>query len=163
MRDASRLFCGFGTTFEQPGDWSRDAFSRWVGLRLGLPVQLGHDLVVTSAGVVREVGQVTDCALIDKSPIHPPGLLVLGHLHPGVVGDRVLADMRSPGRHRRRWGLSIAARVLRADGHAVLVMPTELSLTLTPAHERARVLGVGDDARGVWELLTTRAGLCEQN
>ena len=153
--DPARAFCGFGTTFESPTDWSADAFRRWVGLRFGLPVQLSHDVVISSAGVFKEIGWVTDSALVDESSIHPGGLLVLGHLHAGVVGDRVLEDVNNPHPRRPRWGLSLGARVHREGGTVTLALPEELSVTLRPAHRRAMILGVGDRAREVWDVLVT--------
>jgi hypothetical protein len=147
--DPPRAFCGFGTTFESPGDWSADAFRRWVGLRFGLPVQLSRDVVISSAGVFREIGWVTDSALVDESSIHPGGLLVLGHLHAGVVGDRVLEDVRNPHPRRPRWGLVPG----REGGTVTLALPEEVSVTLRAAHRRALILGVGDRAREAWDVL----------
>ena len=76
----------------------RRRLRRWVGLRFGPPVQLSHDVVISSSGVFKEIGWVTDSALVDESSVHPGGLLVLGHLYAGVVGDRVLEDVSNPHR-----------------------------------------------------------------
>jgi hypothetical protein len=154
VRDLSRSFCGLGTTFgEPPWTWSAEAFRPWTRIGLGLPVQLDHDVLITSRGVTKEVGRVTDLALLDETSSHPGGLLVLGYLDAGPVGDRVLEDVRSPRPGRPRWGLSIAARVYREAGTVALVLPEEVSVTLRPRHRHALVLAVGDQAREVWEHL----------
>ena len=155
MSDPSRQFCGFATTWGPPENWDADSFRRWVKLETGVPLKLGHDAVIFSSGLVLEaVGRITDSALLDEASSHPGGLLVLSVLDPGPVGDLVLADTRNPRPHRRPWGLSVAARILREGARVELALPWEISLTPRPAYPDALILGVGDRAARVWDLLT---------
>jgi hypothetical protein len=155
MSDPDRQFCGLATVWGPPENWDADTFRPWVSLRMGVPLKLGHEAVIFASGAVLErVGQVTDSALVDEASSHPGGLLVFGFLDPGPVGDRVLADTRNPRPHRRPWGLSVAAAVLHEGARVELALPWEISLTQRPAYPQALILGVGDRAARVWDLLT---------
>ena len=154
MSDPSREFTGLATVFDEPPeDWAADAFRPWVELGLGLPMQLDHDVVIFPSGGIKEVGKVTDTALLPETSTHPAGLLVLGHLYPGPVGDAVIEGVRSPYPDGRQWGLSIAAAILHEGASVELAVPFEVSVTLKPVYEQALVLAVAERARVVWDLL----------
>jgi hypothetical protein len=157
VTDPTREFVGLGTVLDAPPvHWTAAAFRPWVQLEQFLPVQWQHDIVISPHGVTREIGKVTQTALIDEGTT-PPALLVRGHFYPGPVGDAVLDGVRDYRPGERRWGLSLGANVWHdEDGDVELAAPYEISVTLSPAYEDALVLGVGQQAEVVWDLLAPR-------
>lgn len=161
--NAERAVLGMATLFgELPQDFERrslteewpllaDEFRAFVALGLTVPLKLNHDAILLSrGGMLPSVGTVRHMRLIEGHPTVPDGILALADLDEGDIADSILADLR-----RERWGMSLgttavfdtarwgAARVIR-----------EVSLTLSPAFDRCRVIGVGVEAVSRWELVT---------
>jgi hypothetical protein len=150
-----RAFVGVATLFDTPPQpWPAAAFAQWLALDAALPVQLRHDVVITAGGVIREVGRVTASTVLDRTTDHPAGLLVLGTLYPGVVGDCVIEDLRVPRPSLPRWALSLGCDVaLDVWGRVEVAVPREISLTQSPVFPDALVLAVGAAARTTWDVL----------
>jgi hypothetical protein len=143
--DAGRLLCGFATVFDEDAvDGRRAHMSFEFRALLGdfvLPLWVNHFPQLTSAH--QGVGRTLRFAMVLKPPNGiPRGLLMLAAFDANPYGDSALEVVRNG----QFSGLSLGG-----NGRP------EVSLTDRPAYENARVLGVGQDAASVWELLTGSA------
>lgn len=159
--NVDRLVCGLATVFDvasrNGGSWSAEAFSRWLELDSGLSMRVEHDsvrrpaqAVLTDAALLMypgtehvSVGRWSRFAAV-ASGSTPAGLLALGEVDTGTVGDGVLGAVRDG----TLCGLSLGA--WRDDDH---VVPYECSLTTSPAYDQALILGTGAAAARVFEML----------
>lgn len=153
MTDPTRQLCGLAATFPGTIGWDASAFKPWLGLGLGLPLRADHGVVITPAGVTTTVGRTLDAVLIEESSTTPAGLLVLAELDAGPFGAAVLEAASNCRPGDRRIGLSLGFRYVGEDGEIESVLPTELSVTPSPADPMALTIGVGRQAGAAWELL----------
>jgi hypothetical protein len=85
---------------------------------------------------------------------------LLGRVFAGGVGSRVPEREQPAGGplellERDDWGMSVGtSRLWSAEAWRAITVVHEVSLTLSPALEQARVIGVGEAALARWELLT---------
>jgi hypothetical protein len=167
--NAARLLCGLATVFDAPSSdgtrWSAESFARWLELSSGLEMRLSHgavhrvgQMVQLPSGQIQfqpgtlqtSVGRWFRFAAVTAGST-PAGLLALGGVDSGTVGDGVLGAVRDG----TLSGLSLGADVWHDQhGDAELVVPTECSLTSSPAFEQALVIGTGQAAVNVFEMLS---------
>jgi hypothetical protein len=150
MIDSSHAICGIITMFDQPGrgNWSAEAFRTWLDLEVGLPIRANHGPLFTPCGTILTLGAMRRFAPLNA------GLLGVGEIDHGDYGDSLLYDLGLALCQRwlpSAWGMSIT--VITAPG-TTDVFPVEVSVTQSPQHAGARVLGVGADAIQVWKTLT---------
>jgi hypothetical protein len=146
MDDTRWLVCGIATSFlDAPSrDWDVSGWKPWqlkafVDSGRNVPLRLDHAPVVTTRGLVRDIGTTVKFASLDV------GLLALASVTPSRVGFELLHQLHH---EYEQWGMSFGAMIF--DGE---VEPFELSLTYRPADPYARVLGTGEFAQEAWDRL----------
>lgn len=154
--NTDRTIVGLATCFDvQPQrgrPWRAERFRDFLDDRYpsAVPLRVDHGPLVSRAGVTNSIGVARAFAAV-KIPV--PGLMCLAEVEAaGGLGDWLLHDIESilsqkwlpPG-----WGMSLGASVLDD-----MVVPFEVSVTRSPAFEDAVVLGVGEAAMSIWDLLT---------
>jgi hypothetical protein len=155
-----RLVCGLATLFDVPaGDdgltWRAADFADFVSAGAGVPMLVDHRLPLEPS---EALGTWFGFAVLAEGTT-PAGLLAIGEFGHTPAGEgwlRMLGetvrwwDPRDPP----PWGLSVRAGDASEAGDGSRRWLTEVSLTRKPAWSDARVLGVGEHAASVWELLT---------
>ncbi len=156
FRDESRLLTGIATCFgvRSPNDglvWQPEMFQGFLDRGMGLPLQVNHGSLVSGRGVIKYVGACRRFAVVEYPT---SGLLVLAEVDDiPELGD-LFADLQAMTSQRwlpPSWGLSIGCHVSED-----MAYPYEVSATSRPAHEDARIISVGKQARHDFELLTER-------
>jgi len=159
----SRLICGYATVFGQIAAsgvfWTSRMFADWLHSPIvALPLRVDHRVIAVDPRgfVILNVGAARKFA-VTTEPIN--GLPTLAEVDTGRWGDALLRDVEH--HQDQEWlppyGFSLGCDVV--PGEAVL--PYEVSLTTKPAFSDARVLGVGEEALAIWELLTEAPALAE--
>lgn len=137
--------------------WELEHFRAWLALGVGCRLLVDHGPLIGSSGVMPQVGVVR---LWSPSPARgETGLLVAAEVDPGPVGDGLLAAARAglDPYAVQRVGLSVGARQeVDPFGRVVSVVPTEVSLTYTPADPGAWVVAAGSGAVAVWDQMAAR-------
>lgn len=158
-----RAVIGLATVFDAPDTndgtvWRGAQFADFAAADMGVEMRDEHRTPMDAA---ERLGTWRSFAVLTSGST-PAGLLALGDFGHSPHAEARLSVLREsfeafdPWRERAQWGLSVKAADVsdRHDGSRMWL--SEVSLTTKPAHTDARVLGVGQYALDVWELLTGR-------
>lgn len=157
-----RAIVGLATVFDAPDRnegtiWRAHQFADFVAERPGVEMRHEHRQPMDAS---ERLGTWRAFALVPQGST-PPGLLALGSFGYSPSAEGRLANLResfNPWHGRRGWGLSVKAGDVSDDEDGSRMWLEEVSLTRKPAYPMARVMGIGQYALDVWEMLTgTRA------
>lgn len=163
--DPRRAIVGYARSFGTPvlgdgrilGD-GPEAYAAFLAVATGVQLRWNHGPLITSRGLIEYPGMWRRFAVPDPGSLGVRGLLALGEVSAGELGDALLdtlaRDLDDPRPNRIVWGLSIGVNIVELDGYdGRQFWPFEVSVTSSPADRNALVFAVGERAVEVWNLL----------
>lgn len=169
--DVARAVCGLAVPFGVPGANGRhrfeaEHFATWLELEPALDMRWEHAAVhrpvqavqlpsgqvqYRPSGLDTSVGRWHRFVPLTTGLSVPAGLLTIGEVHTGAIGDSLLRAVQDG----RLTGLSLGVGLsLDDDGDVVSAWPSECSLTPDPAFADALVVGTGRAAMHLFEMLS---------
>lgn len=155
--NADRAVFGYGRTFGRRDDDRPEHYRQWLDLGLGASMRWEHNgTQITASGATNGIGTWRRFAIVENGA-YPAGLVCLGEVDEGPVGDTLLhwlgeavSDLWGPP----KVGLSLGTEVyLDGRGGVAGRHVFEVSITPSPADAGALVLATGVAAVRGYEAL----------